>query len=66
MLNHKPTFVNNKWTFCPFFVIINMYGVVFWFRHMLLDMIASGRHTLSANLKLNDETNNYSFAPAFA
>lgn len=36
-----------------------------WFRHVLLGMTASGRHTLSAQLKLNDETN-YSFAPAFA
>ncbi len=35
-----------------------------WFRHMILDMTASGRHTLSAKLKLNDETN-YGFAPAF-
>ena len=36
-----------------------------WFRHVLLGMTASGRHTLSAQLKLNDETN-YGFAPAFA
>ena len=66
MPNQARTFVENLWTICPFFVIIKPYGAVFWFRHMLLDMIASGRHTLSANLKLNDETNNYSFAPAFA
>ena len=65
MQNQVRTFVENKWTICPFFVIIMLYGAVFWFRHMLLYMIASGRHTLSANLKLNDETN-YSFAPAFA
>ena len=37
----------------------------YWFRHVLLGMTASGRHTLSAKLKLNDEAN-YSFAPAFA
>lgn len=36
-----------------------------WFRHVLLGMTASGRHALSAQLKLNDETN-YGFAPAFA
>lgn len=35
------------------------------YRHVLLDMTASSRHTISAKLKLNDETN-YGFAPAFA
>ena len=41
------------------------YGVVYWFRHVLLHMTASSRHTLNATIKLNDKAD-YSFAPAFA
>lgn len=46
-------------------MLIFTHGVVFGFRHLLLNMTASSRHTLNATLKLNDKAD-YSFAPAFA
>ena len=46
-------------------MLIFIHGVVYGFRHVLLNMIASSRHTLNAQLKLNDKAD-YSFAPAFA